>query len=168
VKSTPGPTAVEGGRPPSKQDDTQIRRRRLWHHVICESHLSINRRTVARILAGPSKPAQKTNSLPSEHPKGATPGDKCFVYKLQTGIVLYFEIVRVMERRSFCDGFSMATAEVKILKVFRPPITPTNLKSSPQTREEGFARCNFQGKAFALQARVAENILSVDVAENPA
>ena len=86
-------------------------------------------------------------------------GDRCFVYKPLTGIVLYFEVLRLTEPLGFCTGFEMATAQVKILKIFEPPITAKALKRSPEIRQEKFVTKNFQGKAFAIQENAARSIL---------
>jgi hypothetical protein len=44
----------------------------------------------------------------------------------------------------------MATAKIKVLNVFDPPISSKMLKSSPVVRNESFVRRNFQGKSFTL------------------
>lgn len=79
-------------------------------------------------------------------------GDKCFVYKPSKGIVLLFEIKKVNETQAFCRSFGMATAEMRILKVFDPPITAKEMKQSDEIslREANFIKRSFQGKAFSL------------------
>src|SRR5271155_1916466 len=74
--------------------------------------------------------------------RGAAPGNRCFLYKPLTGIVLYFEILRLTEAQGFCSGFAMATAAVKILQVFEPPITAKDLKTSARVRQMGFITRN--------------------------
>lgn len=93
--------------------------------------------------------------------RGAAPGNRCFVYKPLTGVVLYFEILHLTERREFCGGFAMATAAVKILKVFEPPITVRELKSSTEVRKMGFMTRNLQGKAFRIDGQDAKTILKL-------
>lgn len=93
--------------------------------------------------------------------RGATPGDRCFLYKSLTGVVLYFEVVRITKPEGLCDAFAMATAEIKVLRAFEPPITAKDLKSSPSVGKQGFIRRNFQGKAFTLDKQTSEAILEI-------
>jgi len=53
----------------------------------------------------------------------------------------------------------MATANVKIQKVFEPPITAKQLKAFPAIRRQEFVRRNFQGKAFPIQGDGVKAIL---------
>jgi len=89
-------------------------------------------------------------------------GDKCFLYRSLTGVVLYFEIIRFApQSEGFCSAYQMATAQVKILKMFEPPITARALRRSPELKEAGFVRRNFQGKAFVVGEGMSTAILKL-------
>jgi len=78
-------------------------------------------------------------------------GERAFIYKPLHGIFLHFEILELLKKAElFCDNFQMATAKIKVLNVFDPPISSKMLKSSPVVRNESFVRRNFQGKSFTL------------------
>jgi hypothetical protein len=92
--------------------------------------------------------------------RDALPGDKFFLYKPMAGIVLYLEVLGLAQpSQGFCSTYGMGTAEVRILKVFDPPITAKALKRSMETKNQGFVRRNFQGKAFNVDADAAKAIL---------
>lgn len=93
--------------------------------------------------------------------RGAGPGNRCFLYKPLTGIVLYFEILRLAPPQNFCSGFAMATAAVKILRIFDPPITARDLKTSSGAKRMGFIARNFQGKAFRIDGKDEKTILKL-------
>jgi hypothetical protein len=90
------------------------------------------------------------------------PKDRCFLYKRLTGIVLLFEITRIIEAQPFCNGFAMATASITIVEVFEPPIPVKALRTSQEIRQEGFFRRNFQGKSFLVHSeKTTKAILSL-------
>jgi hypothetical protein len=92
----------------------------------------------------------------------AVTGDQCFVYKPLWGVLLHFQVLRPAKNvQMFCSGFAMATAEVKVLEVFEPPITAKDLKTSPTVRQEGFMRRNFQGGSFRVGEPAAMDILKL-------
>lgn len=93
--------------------------------------------------------------------RGVTPGNKCLLYKPLSGVVLYFEVLGLTQPQEFCKDFSMATAAIKILQVFDPPISVKDLKSSPRVGQKGFVKKNLQGKAFAIGKDTAEDILKL-------
>jgi hypothetical protein len=66
-----------------------------------------------------------------------------------------FEILALTAPEAFCSGYAMATARIKVLRVFDPPISAKQLKSSSAVRMEGFVRKNFQGKSFILHSEKA-------------
>jgi hypothetical protein len=78
-------------------------------------------------------------------------GEQAFIYKPLTGIILHLKILELSKTPElFCDTYQMATAKIKVLNVFDPPITSKQLKSSKIVRSEQFVRRNFQGKSFLL------------------
>src|SRR5260370_28785015 len=84
-------------------------------------------------------------------PRLSAPCDKCLLYKPLRGILLQFEILpSAPVIQAFCNAFAMATANVKIQKVFEPPITAKQLKALPAVKQQGFVKRNFQGKAFQI------------------
>lgn len=92
----------------------------------------------------------------------STPGDRAFVYKPLRGILCLFEILQLDTDQLFCKSFGMATASVRILRVFDPPIPARTLRAIPGVRQEGFSRRNFQGRSFRiLSDRVPEAILAI-------
>jgi hypothetical protein len=91
----------------------------------------------------------------------AAVGDKCFLYKSLTGIIVHFEVLRLTEPQGFCTGYEMATAQVRVLRVFKPPIMAKALKASSVIAKQGFVRRNFQGKAFVVEENAAKAILKL-------
>jgi hypothetical protein len=99
-------------------------------------------------------------------PRLSTPGDKCVLYKPLVGILLQFEILPSKPvEQAFCNGFAMATANVKIHTIFEPPITAKQLKSFPAIRQQNFIRRNFQGKAFQIEG---DGVMAILRLSNPA
>jgi hypothetical protein len=94
-------------------------------------------------------------------PRAATPGDRCFLYKPLRGVVLYFEVLALKPSEGFCDNFVMATADVKILRTFAPPITNRDLRNSPVLRQMAFVRRSCQGKQFLLETKATKAILDI-------
>lgn len=93
--------------------------------------------------------------------RDAVPGDKFFLYKPLTGIVLFLEVLGPAQQQGFCDAYAMGTAKVRVLKVFDPPVTAKTLKRSMETKSQGFVRRNFQGKSFYVDDRATKAILSL-------
>jgi hypothetical protein len=80
------------------------------------------------------------------------PNERAFIYKPLIGITLQFEILEILKKPElFCNAFQMATARIKLLNVFDPPITSKEIKLYIG-RKEVFIRRNFQGKSFVLQS----------------
>jgi hypothetical protein len=90
-------------------------------------------------------------------------GDNAFIYKPLKGVILRLQVLGVsMKSEMFCESFHMATARVKLLDVFDPPVTARDLKSSPRIRVENFVRGNFQGTSFAVVSdEVPNEIVSI-------
>ena len=84
------------------------------------------------------------------------PGEKAFIYQPLRGVRLLVEILDFSARpEGFCNGFAMATANIKVLKIFDPPVKAKQLKSSKIIGSEGFIGKNFQGKAFLVRSEQA-------------
>lgn len=101
--------------------------------------------------------------------RDAAVGDKCFLYKPLTGIILYFEVLRMIQPQGFCSSYAMATAQVRILKVFKPPLTAKALRSSSKIRKQGFVHLfdeNFKGKLFILKRMPKHSIALQEVIDH--
>ncbi|HZT29456.1 MAG TPA: hypothetical protein VFA33_06215 [Bryobacteraceae bacterium] len=85
--------------------------------------------------------------------RNTAPGDRAFIYRPLKGVCWYFEILEHIKPDAFCSSFGMGTARVKILRVFDPPISAKQMKSSSVVKDEGFVRRNFQGKAFVVHSK---------------
>ncbi len=85
--------------------------------------------------------------------RNAAPGDRAFIYRPLKGIAYYLEVIEHIKPDTFCSSYGMGTARVKVLKVFDPPISAKQMKSSSVVKEEGFARRNFQGKSFTVHSK---------------
>ena|ERR1017187_8317597 len=100
--------------------------------------------------------------------RGCKLGERAFIYKALNGIFLYFEILELPKTpEMFCNSYQMATARIKVLNVFDPPISSKQLKASEVIRAEGFVRRNFQGKSFALQPKTPRAIIAIVENETP-
>ncbi len=95
----------------------------------------------------------------------AAVGDCAFVYRPLKGISWLIKIEQLFDpsqSQPFCNSFAMATARVRILEVFDPPISAKVLKSNPVSRAEPFVGRNFQLKAFRIRSpQTTEAILSL-------
>ena len=61
----------------------------------------------------------------------------------------------------FCNSHQMATALVRVLDSFDPPVTAKHLKLS-RARSEKFVRGNFQGTSFPVVSKdVPNDIISI-------
>jgi len=91
------------------------------------------------------------------------PGEIAFVYRPLYGIARRLEILELSKKTEmFCNAYGMATARIKVLNLFSPPITPKMLKTVRELKDEAFVRRNFQGKSFLLRSRAAgEAILKI-------
>jgi hypothetical protein len=78
-----------------------------------------------------------------------------------TGIILFLEALGPAQQQGFCDAYGMATAKVRVLKVFDPPITAKTLKRTVEIKNQRFVRHNFQGKSFDVDDGAAKAILSL-------
>ena len=78
-------------------------------------------------------------------------GDKAFLYKRLEGILCYFEILEINDSQDFCRAYGMQTGLVKILKIFKEPVTAKLLKSTPIVKDEKFVSRNFHGKSFVIR-----------------
>jgi hypothetical protein len=78
-------------------------------------------------------------------------GDRVFVYKPRSGILVFCEIVGEAEPQGYCEGFAMNTVKVKIVRRFDPPIPAGVIRNTRYARLENCVRRSFQGKAFKLK-----------------
>ncbi len=78
-------------------------------------------------------------------------GDKAFLYKPQEGVICYFEILEMNNSQLFCKSYGMETGLIKILKLFKEPISAKKLKTYPILKKEPFIAKNFQGKSFVIR-----------------
>jgi hypothetical protein len=91
---------------------------------------------------------------------GSKTGDLALVYRpasphIEGAVVCSFEVVTLRVRqRSFCRLYGMATARIKMLRVFDPPISRRKVLENPAVKNESFARRNFQGKSFPISPEV--------------
>jgi len=79
-------------------------------------------------------------------------GDRVFLYKTLTGIVCLFEIKQFIAQQDYCKIFRMDRAQVKVLKVFKPPISAKALREARYVRLEPFIKRNFHGKSFLIRS----------------
>src|ERR1017187_6683701 len=90
------------------------------------------------------------------------PGERAFIYKALNGIFLHLEILELLKQPElFCNSYKMATARIKVLNVFDPPVSPKHLKASAVLSAEGFVRGNFQGKSFVLFNKTPRAIIAL-------
>jgi hypothetical protein len=92
----------------------------------------------------------------------STIGDTVFIYKPGEGIVSCFRILEFTTPDKFCASFAMATAKIKVLRLFQPPISLKRLKEISGAREETFVRRNCQGTSFLIKNEtVIQSILQL-------
>jgi hypothetical protein len=95
-------------------------------------------------------------------------GERCFIYKPSKGMLLFFEVLKINESQGFCRSFGMATAEIKIVEIFEPPITARALKQVKEISQANFVKKNFQGKAFAIENQLTKAVLKLAASQkNP-
>jgi hypothetical protein len=90
-------------------------------------------------------------------------GDRAFLYRPGGyGVVLFLEVIDNVAQNDFlCRTYSMKTARVRVLKKFNPSIPFKAFQGSAELSKQGFVRCNFQGKAFAIAPEIAAAILKL-------
>src|SRR5262245_22078871 len=80
----------------------------------------------------------------------SNPGDRAFIYRPLRGLYCMVEILSLAESRSFCNGYAMATGQIRMLKQFGTYLSAKRLKTAAVIRAEKFIRQNFQGTAFLI------------------
>jgi len=91
--------------------------------------------------------------------KRCKPKDKAFLFKINTGIVLYFEILELTEAQPRCKAYGMGTAKIKVINIFRHPITAKKIKSIITAKAEQFVAKNFHGKSFMIKHEKTPNVI---------